>query len=118
MPELRSPVDLSCFCGRLACLNTVPSGALVSEMACWRGTVLHGGRGWLLSALVPALVSPWEHEAPGRAESCPGWVAEPSQSKEVCCAELGVSSLSSLLQVPSVVPGEQPEQEEYLLATF
>lgn len=28
MPKLRSPVDLSCFCSRLACLKNVPSRAL------------------------------------------------------------------------------------------
>lgn len=79
--ELRSPVDLSCFCSRLACLNTVPSGSLVSETAFWHGTALEGGQGSLLSALVLALVNPWEHGVPGRAGSCLGWVAELSGSK-------------------------------------
>lgn len=95
---------------------------LVSETSCWHGTALHRGQDLLLSALLPVLVSLWEHEALGRAESCLGWVAEPSRSEAVCCAELGASSwwvpLSSLLQVPSLVPWEQPEQEEYLPAEF
>lgn len=94
------------------------SGALVSEMAGWHGTALHGGHGSLLSVLVPV-----HHGKPLGAQGgqSPAQAGLQSRVRATKCVVLSLGSTlggSFLPQGPSVVPWEQSEQEEYLLVLF
>lgn len=112
--QIEKSVDLSCFCIQLACLNTLSSGALVSEMAGWHGTVLHGGHGSLLSMLVPV-----HHGRPLGAQGgqSPAQAGLQSRVRATKCVVLSLGSTLGGSFLPQV-PWEQSEQEEYLLVLF